>query len=211
MTTRPRSAEPANSRDLQLWVELLVVAPSDTSCPLTDLEDRIDSTERDHYAGVCTIDVELQSAGRSPSGKRRLTHDMDEACLCPVFLQHGCSPRIVSSRGREGIVSTTLPDRDTLRDLVADIRSAGGTASVRKLTTVGPETDADAIRTFEIDELTDRERVVMETAVSRGYYDRPRRVTLADLAAEFDVTKQTLSTCLNSAEAKMARSIMGSP
>lgn len=201
----------ATSRDLQLWVELQVEAPSESSCPLIALEDRIDAMERDHYAGVCTIDVELQAGDRSPSGKRRLSQDMDDACLCPIFLQHGCSPRIISSQGREGIVATTLPDRETLRDLVADIRSVGGTASVRKLTTLSTEAEADSIRTFELDVLTERERVVMETAVDRGYYDTPRRIDLADLAAEFDVTKQTLSTCLNSAESKMVRSLIGSP
>ncbi|UWG46609.1 Transcriptional regulator, contains HTH domain [Halanaeroarchaeum sp. HSR-CO] len=211
MTTSPPSAEPTNARDLQLWVELRVVAPADTTCPLIALEDQVETAERDHFGGVCTMDIDVREKAQSPSGKRRLTHTMDESCLCRLFLQHGCSPRIVSSRGPEGVVSTTLPDRETLRDLVADIRSVGGSATVQKLTSLSTETDADTIRTFELDVLTERERAVMETAVARGYYDTPRRVHLGELAAEFDVTKQTLSTCLNSAEAKMAKSLIGSP
>ncbi|MGM0398897.1 MAG: helix-turn-helix domain-containing protein [Halobacteriota archaeon] len=211
MTTAPPSAEPANARDLQLWVELRVVSPADTTCPLIALEDQVETAERDHFAGVCTMDIDVRAGAQSPSGKRRLTHTMDESCLCRLFLQHGCSPRIVSSRGPEGVVSTTLPDRETLRDLVADIRSVGGSATVQKLTTLETAGDADRVRTFELDVLTDRERAVMEAAVTRGYYESPRRATLGELAEEFDVTKQTLSTCLNSAEAKMVTSLIGSP
>lgn len=166
--------------------------------------------ERDHFAGVCTLVVEFSDGKRSSSGKRRLTQTMDDSCLWRVFLQHGCSPRIVSSSGTDGVIATLLPDRATLRELVADSRSVGGTASVRKLTTLSAGMD-DHVRTFELDVLTETERSVMESAVERGYYDTPRRISLEDLTDEFDVTKQTLSACLNSAEAKMTKSIMGSP
>lgn len=211
MTNRSSAFDTASSQNLQLWVELQVEAPAEATCPLIDLENQFDAMERDHYAGVCTLDIEVREEERSPSGKRRLTQTMDHNCLCQVFLQHGCSPRFISSRGTSGVIATRLPDRETLRELVADIRSVGGRASVRKLTTLSTATDADHIRTFELDVLTAKERAVMESAVARGYYDRPRRVNLGDLAEEFDVTKQTLSTRLNSAEAKMAKSLIGSP
>lgn len=209
MTILPTAAPETAETDLQLWVEMQITAPPASSCPLIELENQIETMERDHFAGVCTIDVEVREDGRSPSGKRRLTQTMDETCLCRIFLQHGCSPRIVSSSGTDGVVATVLPDREILRDLVADIRAAGGEASIRKLASLEGDAETADLRTFEMSSLTDKEREALTVAVERGYYEQSPQTSLAELADDFDVTKQCLSERLNAAEAKMVRSLIG--
>lgn len=211
MTLLPTAAPETAETDLQLWVEMQITAPPESRCPLIELENQIDALERDHFAGVCTIDVDLREGGHSPSGKRRLTQRMDDSCLCRIFLQHGCSPRIVSSNGTDGVIATVLPDRETLRELVSDIRAVGGEASIRKLVSLEGDTDATDLRTFEMSSLTDKEHEALTVAVERGYYEQPPRISLAELAEFFDVSKQCLSERLNAAEAKMVTSLIGPP
>jgi predicted DNA binding protein len=59
--------------------------------------------------------------------------------------------------------------------------------------------------------LTDRQRGVLQTAVEQGYYDTPRRCTLAELATELDVAKSTLSEVLHRAEGTVLKRVVTSP
>lgn len=54
--------------------------------------------------------------------------------------------------------------------------------------------------------LTPRQREVLHTAVTHGYYDFPRRITLSDLAGRMGIAKSTLSETL----ARVEHEILGS-
>ena len=51
--------------------------------------------------------------------------------------------------------------------------------------------------------LSDKQKQVMQLAVSRGYFDFPRRIHLEDLAKEMKISKQTLQQHLRYAEKKL--------
>ncbi|RYJ14025.1 helix-turn-helix domain-containing protein [Halogeometricum borinquense] len=53
--------------------------------------------------------------------------------------------------------------------------------------------------------LTHRQREVVKTAVSRGYYDIPRTVSQAEIAAELDCAPSTVAEHLRKAESRMMR------
>lgn len=53
-------------------------------------------------------------------------------------------------------------------------------------------TDADASNGFHFG-LTESQRETIRTAYDRGYFDEPRGVTQAELAAEFDVSQRAIS------------------
>jgi len=53
--------------------------------------------------------------------------------------------------------------------------------------------------------LTDRQREVVKTAVIRGYYDIPRTVSQAEIAAELDCAPSTVAEHLRKAESRMMR------
>jgi predicted DNA binding protein len=48
--------------------------------------------------------------------------------------------------------------------------------------------------------LTDRQRELLQLAVSEGYYDTPRECTLTELAGEIGLAKSTCSETLHRAE-----------
>jgi len=55
------------------------------------------------------------------------------------------------------------------------------------------------------DLLTDRQQVLVAEAVSRGYYDTPRRCTLTELADAVDLAKSTTSETLHRAEERVMK------
>ncbi len=53
------------------------------------------------------------------------------------------------------------------------------------------------------DVLTTRQRDILKTAYRQGYFEVPRECTLADLAADLDVDKSTVSTVLRRGEQRV--------
>lgn len=53
------------------------------------------------------------------------------------------------------------------------------------------------------DELTDRQREAITLAISRGYYESPRRVTTEELAEELGISQPSLSGLLRRAERQL--------
>jgi predicted DNA binding protein len=68
------------------------------------------------------------------------------------------------------------------------------------------------VTTAETDSLlTDRQRELLEAAVREGYFEVPRRCTLADLAESVGVDKSTASTVLRRGEARLVKWFLSGP
>lgn len=193
---------------LRLRVEFELGIPEDTSCPLfTSLDETPRDVTLDNHNGTCFIEVEM---GDCPDGADcttiRFRQPVDN-CSCPAFWKHGCFQRVLEIKDGVTISETYVPDRETLRELVSDIRDTGRTVRIRKLTTIDDEDDIPAFRVFDTSRLTENEREMLEYAVEVGYYDRDRKVSLADIAEAFGVTKQTCSERLGVAESKITKDL----
>ena len=57
--------------------------------------------------------------------------------------------------------------------------------------------------------LTERQRLVVTSAVEAGYYDTPRCCSLTELADELDIAKSTCSETLHRAEEKIVKQFVG--
>lgn len=57
--------------------------------------------------------------------------------------------------------------------------------------------------------LTERQEWLLDEAISRGYYDTPRRTTLVDIADEVDLAKSTCSEILHRAEERVMKQYGG--
>ena len=58
--------------------------------------------------------------------------------------------------------------------------------------------------------LTDRQREALSLALSRGYYESPRKVTAQELAEEFDISQPAMSSLLRRGERQLLSSSLGS-
>lgn len=79
-----------------------------------------------------------------------------------------------------------------------------------RLETLHPQLSIEFVREYTpMDEqLTQKQRSLVETAVELGYYDTPRRCSLTDLAAEIGLAKSTVSETLHRAEEVVIRSFL---
>jgi DNA-directed RNA polymerase specialized sigma24 family protein len=100
-----------------------------------------------------------------------------------------CDPDV----DERGATLSLVGPQETIAGTVGEYEAAGVSPELRKL-------DAYEGRERPMDELTDRQREVIQTAYDSGYYEVPREVTTDDLAAELDVDPSTVAEHLQRAE-----------
>ncbi|MFC7132448.1 MULTISPECIES: helix-turn-helix domain-containing protein [Salinibaculum] len=101
-----------------------------------------------------------------------------------------------------------MPSDDQV-GLVYDRISAALRDGVRfELGHIGDAVEWDGLGVLEADVSGVQEQALVE-AVARGYYQRPREVTIDELAAELDVPQSTLSYRLRMGEATLVKQYVG--
>ena len=113
-----------------------------------------------------------------------------------------------------------LPARDSGVPLEMPFRIQDGTATwevtapSERLSELGSQLESFGIsftveyvqqRLTEEQLLTERQRRIVRTALSKGYYDTPRECSLTDLADSLDIAKSTASETLHRAEEKIIK------
>ncbi|MFB6170493.1 MAG: helix-turn-helix domain-containing protein [Haloarculaceae archaeon] len=93
-------------------------------------------------------------------------------------------------------------DEDDLVSFRRDCRTAVGGAEVTNLTTAARDAGGD-------EGVTPAQREALVLAAARGYFDRPREVTLADLAAELDISRQAFAGRLRRGQRNLIRATFG--
>lgn len=126
-------------------------------------------------------------------------------CICPVFEEHDCIPKIKAVRSRSIIVTLTIPHREILQDIIADLRTVGATVSVDWLVR-GSDTESTA--EIDVSTITDKQQEAMETAKELGYYETPRRADLGDVATDLGISESAASQRLNAAETKLVQAFL---
>ncbi len=83
-------------------------------------------------------------------------------------------------------------DKEAIRQIIADLEGHKYNVELLKLTSVN------------MDELmTSRQEDILQIAFERGYFDYPKKISLRDLAAMFDVSISTLSEMLRKGQRKI--------
>lgn len=126
----------------------------------------------------------------------------EQPLMYPFFRDRGVTT-IASRRDADGLhVQARFPDRETLHDFLELGESIADAAEVVSLYEEDP--------TAPDDDLTAKQREALTRAHESGYFDTPSRATLDELAAEFDVTPQTLSRHLRVGVEKLVAAAVGS-
>ena len=185
-----------------LFVEIEV--SMDEECPIYDLSESVAET-RVFFSptGKCQCDI-IHETKCDPV---HVSRPIDGSCVCSVFSEHDCVPEIESASGGRGHVSTYLPNRSVLSDLIADLRTESRNASLLRIVDCGRDGDGSNI-TFDLTDLTDTQRDTLELAVTEGYYDDPKGISLEELAAELNISKSGASRRLSRIEATILTNIV---
>lgn len=127
---------------------------------------------------------------------------VDEYCICPCFSQHECIATLESVDPPGFVVSIVSHNRDEFTSIVDVLRKVDAKPQLVQITRSTDPTDHQSLE-FEVESITDKQREAIRIAVENGYYEKPRRATLADLAEQLDISRSAVSQRLTAVESKM--------
>lgn len=107
-----------------------------------------------------------------------------------IYQNHGTLRRSNTVLGRQREYTVLVFRREDLRDIIDDLGTFG-TVTLGRLEEFEASTDSP---------LTERQHEVATEALSRGYYDWPRKITNEKLAEELEISRATLHEHLRKAE-----------
>jgi len=115
-----------------------------------------------------------------------------------VYKNHGVLRRrnVISETQR--VYTVLFFKREDLKNIISDFGKIG-------TVTLGNLTEFNETRST----LTDRQREVIEFALTEGYFKWPRKVTSEELADELDISRATFLEHLRKAERKLLTELLG--
>ena len=128
--------------------------------------------------------------------------EADGDCPCTRLPAHGCPVRGMHAEAGTLHVSFIVPSVETIRTIVADLRSSCEAVRVRRLTRSGPD-DERALVLVDRSAFTDRQYQVLRTAHEMGYFEQPKAATSADVAAALGISVATFSEHLATTQTKL--------
>jgi hypothetical protein len=130
----------------------------------------------------------------------RVRLEIDECPLLHAVVGSGVLPRFpfeVRGGFDEWLI---IAKREDIAKFVRDLRSRGSRIEI-----------ASSREHHTHDDLTHRQRELMEAAIAQGYYEVPRRVTLTKLADQLHLSKSTLSETLARGERRVIEDLRKVP
>ena len=105
-------------------------------------------------------------------------------------------------------VSFTVSDIASVRAVLDRLRETGAIVDPRGISIVNP--DGEPTVEIAIGSITAKQWEALELAYVRGYYDRPRKANLDELAHELDISTSAVSQRLHAAEARLVHAVLES-
>lgn len=115
-----------------------------------------------------------------------------------IYQNHGTLRRSNTVSGRQREYHVLVFRRQDLKAIISDLE-AFGTVTLGTLTEFEEQSES---------QVTDRQREVVREALSRGYYDWPRKITNEELAEELGISRATLHEHLRKAERTLLSSVL---
>lgn len=115
-----------------------------------------------------------------------------------IYQNHGTLRRSNTVSGRQRVYNVLVFRRDDLKRIIDNLEGFG-TVTLGKL---------EEFRAGSDSPLTARQQEVVTEALSRGFYDWPRKITNEELAAELEISRPTLHEHLRKAERTLLSSAL---
>ncbi|WP_225316362.1 MULTISPECIES: helix-turn-helix domain-containing protein [Haloferax] len=157
--------------------------------------------------GVCYAEVTVTNRDCDTGQVLHTTNRIEGSCLCLAFSNVECVPRIKRVDDGVMLIETYVSDRAVISELVEELKSVAERVNLRRLTRRKEGATESSPTSVDLSHLTAKQREAATMAVSRGYYQTPRQVSLEDLAASLDISKSALSQRLSAVESKLATAV----
>ena len=172
-------------------------------CPLRSVDGDVVDAQTLIAQNACHCEYRVEAT---------ITHSSrhhEKPCLCHVFAKYDCIPDVLAVADDRVDVSVFLSGHEIVCDLIDDLESIGDHISLRRIRNDADDDGSD-MREVNFTELTEKQQRALEMAVDRGYYETPSTVSLSEIAASLDVTKQAVSQRLSAAERKVLSQVVDS-
>ncbi len=214
---------------MALAVEFAVESPG--SCPVAQASERagtpVDGVARASIAGDGPITEEFRlPAGASLDGDGaveddlepvatdenetvyRFDRDLANDCVCETIERIAGPASNVRAEAGTLVVTATVADLETVREVVERLREPFDGVSVRRLENLDAGAD-DEEAAVPDDRLTARQREVLRTAYEMGYFEYPKGANAGEVADALDISRSTLAEHLAAATGKLFESLLG--
>ncbi|WP_439027173.1 bacterio-opsin activator domain-containing protein [Haloarchaeobius sp. DT45] len=133
-----------------------------------------------------------------------LTLTIVDPPISTLLADHGGTLRTLVLEGSRARLLAELPKSASIRSIVGSFEDLFERVDMRaKREQQRPERRIAELRSALEDELTDRQREAIETALYAGYFEWPRRSDAEDIAAALDISSPTFHEHLRTAEQKL--------
>lgn len=137
----------------------------------------------------------------------RFEREQNHDCVCESIEQYGCPVSNIRARDGTLVVSFYVSEIETVQEIVTDLQGWCDDIHVRQLTRADEGTDHDFVF-VDREQLTARQREVLETSFEMGYFDYPKRANAGDVAEALDIAPSTYSEHLAAAQRKLLENIV---
>lgn len=208
MLAAPEAVETGELRDrnLHLVIEIFPL----NRCPLKQLggEATVEDIRPERMDQECHCEFIVEYPTEAEGGRRvAYTENDHDDCPCCTFCDYGCIPNVIEIREGSMLVETYVEDRDQAFELMQGLDSTPARVELKHITNDHDGGFSKHVSHVDLSSLTQKQRQALDAAVSRGYFQSPRKATLEDLASEFDISKQAFAQRLSSAERKVMQQV----
>ncbi len=186
-----------NERNVQLTLRFKPPA----ECPLREVVTDIGKVLVDREGETCRCDVIISVEVEDEVGTMvaQISGDVDQ-CAGTVFEDFNCVPEVTAVEDQHIEVRTFVDESTDIDALLSRLGEVCEDVMLKRVSTDFKRKLASTFRDVDLHTLTKKQRKAVEIAIDRGYYTRPREISLSELADEFDISEQALAQRLARAE-----------
>ena len=138
----------------------------------------------------------------------RFTRERGRGCPCEAVEQFDCP--IVDLHTRDGSLFLVFhaPDMDVLQEVILTLQGKYPDIDVRRLLRSEHDPPEDNLVFLDRSRLTERQREVLETAHTMGYFEHPKGANAGEVADALNITTSTYTEHLSAAQSKLLDAIL---
>lgn len=184
-------------------IRFIDVTPSGDTCVTEFVTEDMEDTCRDiiDRGGAC--DCDDTEIDRVDDAVVRASIATGSRCICEIFREHGCTPRIRGVATDTIEIETLLPDRETLCEIIQDLDEVSSRVQVTRIQEIDPNGESRRSATVDLAGLTEKQCHCLQVALENGFFDAPRGISQAELAEELDISPSAVSRRLRSIQKRV--------
>lgn len=128
-------------------------------------------------------------------------------CVCELVERTGTPVSSLQAQNGSLLVTVRTLELEDIAAIVDTLRAQFDGVQVEELTQAHEESTTDPV-VVDREQLTDRQREIIETAHEMGYFEYPKGANATDVAEELGVARSTFTEHLAAAQTKLLNAIL---